>query len=185
MNDFNEFVKSIKAGGVVLYLSDTIWALGCDPSNTTAVERIVQLKNRAEHKSFIVLVDNFRFLERIVPDFPEICYDLIDMSTEPLTIIYPNARGLAKQVLAADGSVGIRLTKDPYALSYLKALNGPLLSTSANISGEPYPNSFEAIHPAIIKGVDYILEVQNKKPNSKPSKIIKIGLDSSIQIIRS
>lgn len=184
MSNFDEFVKTIKSGGTVLYLSDTIWGLGCDPANEAAVEKIIALKNRPENKSFIVLTDHFRFLERIVPEFPEVCYDLIDLSTEPLTIIYPNAKGLSKQVLAEDGSVGIRLTKDPYCMSYLKALGGPLLSTSANLSGEPFPKSFEDIHPSILKGVDYILENKIKKSNPKPSKIIKIGLDSRIEIIR-
>jgi L-threonylcarbamoyladenylate synthase len=184
MSNFDEFVKTIKAGGTVLYLSDTIWGLGCDPSNEAAVQKIIQLKNSPEKKSFIVLTDHFRFLERMVPEFPEVCYDLVDFSADPLTIIYPNAKGLAKQVLAEDGSVGIRITKDPYCISYLKALNGPLLSTSANFSGDPFPKSFEEIHPSIIKGVDYILQSKDRKSNPKPSKIIKIGLDSSIEIIR-
>lgn len=184
MNNFDEFVKTIKSGGTVLYLCDTIWGLGCDPSNEAAVEKIIQLKNRPENKSFIVLTDHFRFLECIVPEFPEVCYDLIDYSTEPLTIIYPNAKGLAKQVCAEDGSVGIRLTKDPYCMSYLKALKGPLLSTSANLSGQPFPKNFDDIHPNIKNGVDYILKTTEKKGSAKPSKIIKIGLDSSIEIIR-
>jgi L-threonylcarbamoyladenylate synthase len=184
MSNFDEFVKTIKAGGTVLYLSDTIWGLGCDPKNETAVEKVIQLKKSHENKSFIVLTDHFRFLEHMVPEFPEVCYDLIDFSTDPLTIIYPNAKGLAKQVLAEDGSVGIRLTKDPYCMSYLKALNGPLLSTSANLSGEPFPKSFHDIHPSIIAGVDYILECKQERKNPRPSKIIKIGLDSKIDIIR-
>lgn len=184
MNNFDEFVKTIKSGGTVLYLSDTIWGLGCDPSNEAAVEKIISLKKRPEEKSFIVLIDHFRFLERMVPEFPEVCYDLIDLSTEPLTIIYPNAKGLAKQVTAKDGSVGIRLTKDPYCMSYLKALKGPLLSTSANLNGEPFPKNFDEIHPSIKNGVDYILNTTEKRGTSKPSKIIKIGLDSRIEIIR-
>jgi L-threonylcarbamoyladenylate synthase len=184
MNNFSEFVKTVRAGGVVLYLSDTIWALGCDPTNELAVEKIIQLKNRTDNKSFIVLIDHFRFLERIVPEFPEVCYDLMELSTEPLTIVYPKARGLAKKVLSNDGSVGIRLSKDPYTLSYLKALNAPLLSTSANRSGDPYPKCFEDIHTDIVKGVDYILENKGNDKSTKPSKIIKIGLDSSIEIIR-
>lgn len=184
MNNFDTFVKTIKSGGTVLYLSDTIWGLGCDPSNESAVEKIIQLKNRPTEKSFIVLTDHFRFLEKIVPEFPEVCYDLVDLSTDPLTIIYPNAKGLAKQVTAEDGSVGIRVTKDPYCISYLRALNGPLLSTSANLSGEPFPKSFKDIHPSIIAGVDYILECTQERKNPRPSKVIKIGLDSRIEIIR-
>jgi len=108
----------------------------------------------------------------------------VDLSTEPLTIVYPNARGLAKKVTAEDGSVGIRLTKDPYCISYLQALNAPLLSTSANLSGEAFPKSFKEVHPSIIQGVDYILETKIERENPKPSKIIKIGLDSRIEIIR-
>ncbi|WP_430406970.1 L-threonylcarbamoyladenylate synthase [Fluviicola sp.] len=178
-------IEALKAGKTILYPSDTIWGLGCDATNEKACQRIFEIKNRPENKSFILLVDSFQMIEKYIPEFPPVCYDLVDLSDKPLTIIYPNAQGLAPSVLAADGSVGIRLTKDPICLSLIRSIRLPIVSTSANISGQPFPTSFEAIDPNIKEHVDAILEIRTNEQLSTPSQIIKIGLDSSIQVIRS
>ncbi|MDF3025938.1 MAG: Sua5/YciO/YrdC/YwlC family protein [Fluviicola sp.] len=178
-------IEALKTGKTILYPSDTIWGLGCDATNEEACQRILKIKERPENKSFILLVDSFQMIEKYIPEFPEVCYDLVDLSDKPLTIIYPNAQGLAPSVIAQDGSVGIRLTKDPICLSLIRSIRKPIVSTSANISGSPFPTSFSSIDPKIKTQVDAIVEARLNEQLTAPSQIIKIGLDSSIQVIRS
>lgn len=180
-----QVIEALRAGEVILYPSDTIWGLGCDATNEEACKRILDIKKRPATKSFIILVDSFQMLERYIPDFPEVCYDLVDLSEKPLTIIYPNAKNLAPSVLAEDGSVGIRLTKDPICLSLIRSIKKPLVSTSANLSGKAFPKSYKEIDPSIIESVDAIVKERLTEEMIIPSQIIKIGLDSSIKIIRS
>jgi L-threonylcarbamoyladenylate synthase len=178
-------IEALKTGKTILYPSDTIWGLGCDATNEKACQRILEIKQRPENKSFILLVDSFQMIEKYIPEFPAVCYDLVDLSDKPLTIIYPNAQGLAPSVLAPDGSVGIRLTKDPLCLSLIRSIRLPIVSTSANISGQPFPTNFGRIDNKIKTQVDSILELRTNEELDTPSQIIKIGLDSSIQVIRS
>jgi L-threonylcarbamoyladenylate synthase len=178
-------IEALKTGKTILYPSDTIWGLGCDATNEEACQQILKIKERPENKSFILLVDSFQMIEKYIPEFPAVCYDLADLSDKPLTIIYPNAHGLAPSVIAKDGSVGIRLTKDPICLSLIRSIRKPIVSTSANISGSEFPTNFSAIDPKIKTQVDAIVEARLNEQLSTPSQIIKIGLDSSIQIIRS
>jgi len=178
-------IEALKTGKTILYPSDTIWGIGCDATNEAACQRILEIKERPENKSFILLADSFQMIEKYIPEFPSVCYDLVDLSDKPLTIIYPNAQGLAPGVLAEDGSVGIRLTKDPICLSLIRSIRKPIVSTSANISGEPFPPNFKDIDPRIKERVDAILELRTSEQLTTPSQIIKIGLDSSIQVIRS
>lgn len=168
----------------ILYPTDTIWGLGCDATNDDACKRLHALKNRPANKSFIVLVDSFNMLERYIPEFPEVCYELIDFATRPLTIIYPHARGLSPEVLAEDGSVGIRLTNDRTCLNLIRALKKPLVSTSANLSGEQAPTCYDDISQEIKEGVDAIVLDRLEEKMTRPSQIIKIGLDGSVQVIR-
>ena len=170
-------------GGTILYPTDTVWGVGCDATNEEACQKILKLKKRPEDKSFIVLVDSIQMLEKYTVSFPEVCYDLIDYAVRPLTIIYPNAKGLAPSVLAKDGSVGIRVTQDPFCIKLIRTLKRPIVSTSANISGEKTPILFEQISQAIKEGVDLVVPA-HVKTNAQPSQIIKIGEDSSIKIIR-
>ncbi len=180
-----KIIEALKAGKIILYPSDTIWGIGCDATNEEACTRILEIKERPASKSFILLADSFQMIEKYIPEFPEVCYDLVDLSDKPLTIIYPNAQGLAPGVLAEDGSVGIRLTKDPICLALIRSIRKPLVSTSANISGQPFPANFSSIDPKIKERVDGILELRTHEQLSTPSQVIKIGLDSSIQVIRS
>lgn len=177
-------IELLRQGKTILYPSDTIWGLGCDATNEGACQKIFEIKNRPENKSFIILVDGFRMLEKYVPEFHEVCYDLVDFATKPLTIIYPKAKDLAPSILAEDGSIGIRITKDPTCLKLIRGMRKPLVSTSANISGEPSPKSFSEIDERIKSGVDGILEEHLNDKMDKPSQIIKIDLDGTVKIIR-
>jgi L-threonylcarbamoyladenylate synthase len=177
-------IEQLKSGGIILYPSDTIWGLGCDATNDEACQRIHELKERPANKSFIVLVDGFPMLERYVPDFNPVCYELADLATRPLTIIYPSAKALAPSVLAEDGTVGIRITTDVNCLKLIRAIRKPIVSTSANLSGQTSPTCFDEIDPSIKNGVDAILEDRLTEKMITPSQIIKIGLDGSVTVIR-
>jgi L-threonylcarbamoyladenylate synthase len=182
--DLTQAINHLKEGGTILFPTDTIWGLGCDATDEAACQRIMEIKQRPEEKSFVLLADSFQMIEKYIPEFPEVCYDLADLAEKPLTIIYPNAQDLAPTVLAADGSVGIRLTKDPICLKLIRAIRKPIVATSANVSGEQHPTSFSEINPVIKDGVNAIVMERLNEKCTTPSQIIKIGLDSTIQIIR-
>lgn len=182
--NLNDIIEGMKKGDIILYPTDTIWGLGCDATNEEACQRIHELKKRPDNKSFILLVDGFPMLERYIPEFHEVCYDLADLATSPLTIIYPNAKGIAPSVLAEDGSVGIRITQDPICLKLIRGLRKPLVSTSANISGYAAPTSYSYIEDEIKDGVDHIVMERIEEKMTSPSQIIKIGLGGEVTVIR-
>lgn len=175
--------ETIKNGGIILYPTDTIWGIGCDPKNEEALEKINQLKKRS-NKNFIVLVESERLLSRYAKIIPEVCYDLIDFAEKPLTIIYPKGQFVAKQVLAEDGSIGVRVVKDKFCSTLIQKLKGGITSTSANVSGEKSPVKFEDISDIIKNGVDYIVKLPLENKTPIPSQIIKIGENSEVTIIR-
>jgi L-threonylcarbamoyladenylate synthase len=177
-------IQLLKNGGTLLYPSDTIWALGCDATNDTACKKVIEIKDRPEIKGFIVLVDGFQMLEKYVPEFHPVCYDLADLAHKPLTIIYPTSSKLSPSVFGSDSSVGIRITKDPNCLKLIRGMRKPLLSTSANLSGESIPTTFQEINAAILKKVDGILELRQNEKLTHHSQIIKIELDGSVKVIR-
>ncbi len=177
-------IETLKNGGVILYPTDTIWGIGCDATKEDACQKISQIKNRPDNKSFIILVDSVQMIEKYIPEFPDVCYDLVDLADKPLTIIYPNAKGLAPSILADDGSVGIRVTKDPICLKLIRSMRKPLVSTSANLSGEANPSCFADVNQKIKDQVDAIVMEKLDVKNNVASQIIKIGLDYSIQVIR-
>lgn len=179
-----ELIEALQSGETILYPTDTIWGLGCDATNEQACQKVLEIKNRPIEKSFIVLMDSIQMLEKYVPEFHAICYDLIDLSTAPLTIIYPNAKYLAPAVMANDGSVGIRIPKDKTCLELIRKLKKPIVSTSANFSGEKSPKNYSDINIKIKKSVENILIQRKDEQMSQPSQIIKIGLDGSVQVLR-
>ena len=181
---FKDTISALRDGKILLYPSDTIWGIGCDATNDEACQRITELKGRSDDKSFILLVDSFAMLEYYIPEFPEVCYDLVDLATKPLTIVYPNAQRLAPSVLANDGSVGIRVTKDPNCLKLIRGMRKPLVSTSANLSGSASPNCFDEVQTEIKQGVDLILEERLTEKMTTPSQIIKIGVSGDVKVIR-
>lgn len=179
-----EIIEGLKKGATVLYPSDTIWGLGCDATNEEACQKLLSLKNRPEEKSFILLVDGFQMIDRYIPEYHEVCYDLADLAVKPLTIIYPNAKGLAPSVLAQDGSVGIRITQDPNCLKLIRGLRKPLVSTSANLSGKPSPTCFNDVDDQIKSHVDFIVQERLNEKMVQPSQIIKIGVNGDVLVIR-
>ena len=184
-NDIKKAVDVLKSGGVILYPTDTIWGLGCDATNPEAVARIYQIKQREDSKSMLVLMENPALLERYVNDVPEIAWDLVEISTTPLTVIFPGAKNLAANLIAEDGSIGIRFTKEEFTTKLLQRFRRPIVSTSANISGQKSPSFFDEIPEEIKSQVDYIVEYRQDDINpAQPSSIIKLWPGGRIDIIR-
>lgn len=174
----------LKNGGVILYPTDTIWGLGCDATNPEAVKRIYDIKKRADHKSMLVLLDDTGKIASYA-EVPDIALDLIEVADKPTTIIYPNARRLAPNLIAEDGTIGIRITREEFTRSLLFRFNRPIVSTSANISGEPAPRFFEEISEEIKTAVDYIVGYRrNDRTPASPSSIIKLGTRGEVEVIR-
>jgi len=184
-DDIKKALEVLKSGGIILYPTDTIWGIGCDATNEKAVEKIYKIKNREDSKSMLVLMENPALLERYVTEVPEIAWDLIEIATTPLTIIFSKAKNLAKNLIAEDGSIGIRFTKEAFSSQLLQRFRRPLVSTSANISGEKSPAYFDEISEEIRNQVDYVVEYrQDDNTPSQPSSIIKLGVGGQIEIIR-
>lgn len=184
-DDIKESLNILRKGGIILYPTDTIWGLGCDPTNESAVNGIFKLKSREENKSLIILADGVSMIERYVNDIPEIVYELIDVSETPLTIIYPDAKNLASGVGGDDGSVGIRICKDEFCSELISRFRKPIVSTSANFSGNPSPGNFSEIDKNLIDKVDYVVKYrQDDRSKNSVSPVIKINKDGSIKIIR-
>jgi L-threonylcarbamoyladenylate synthase len=187
--NYNEEIKKaievMRNGGVILYPTDTIWGIGCDATNEEAVKKVYEIKKRADSKALICLVDSEAKIDFYVKDVPPVAWDLIELSTKPLTVIYDGARNLAPNLLAEDGSVGIRVTNEEFSKQLCFRFRKAVVSTSANISGEPSPRSFADISDEIKNAVDYIVGVrQNEKGGVKPSSIIKLGAGGVVQVIR-
>lgn len=183
--DIKKACEVLQAGGIILYPTDTIWGIGCDATNEAAVQRIYQLKQRADNKAMLVLIDNEVKLETYVSEVPDIAWELINVAYKPLTIIYPKARNLAPNLLADDGSVGIRVTHEEFSRRLCQTYRKPLVSTSANISGELSPANFDEVSETIRAGVDYIVKWrQDDYTKAQPSGIIKLGKGGLIQVIR-
>lgn len=184
-DDIQKSLEVLKNGGVILYPTDTIWGIGCDATNEEAVKRIYSIKKREDSKSMLVLMENPALLDRYVDDVPEIAWDLVEITTTPLTVIYPKAKNLAPNLIAEDGSIGIRFTKETFTSQLLQRFRRPLVSTSANISGEKSPLIFAEITDEIKSQVDYIVGYrQDDVVPAKPSSIIKLGPGGRIDIIR-
>ncbi|WP_230937172.1 L-threonylcarbamoyladenylate synthase [Psychroserpens luteolus] len=174
----------LKQGKLILYPTDTVWGIGCDASNYEAVKKVYKLKQRADSKALICLVNNYSMLEKHVDNVPQMAYNILDIAVKPTTIIYDNPAGVAENLIANDNTLAIRVVKDKFCEQLIKQLKKPLVSTSANISGQPTPKSFKEISEEILKGVDYVVNLQSEKSDIKPSSIIKLGNDGSIKIIR-
>lgn len=175
----------LKNGGIILYPTDTVWGLGCDATNEEAVARINAIKGRKEDKSFIILLDSEAKLPSYVTEIPDVAYDLIEYAENPLTIIFSGAKNLAKSVINADGSIGIRIVKHDFCQQLLQRFRKPITSTSANLSGEPSPAFFDEIDHDIRNAVDYIVDwEQELRTQKKPSTIMKLGPSGQFSFIR-
>ncbi len=180
----NEIVEILKSGGTILYPTDTIWGIGCDATNVEAVEKIFEIKKREKTKSMIILVETEKRLQDLV-DVPEMAWEIMDLSEKPVTFVYDSPRGLPQELLAEDGTIGIRLVKDTFCRNLISKLNRPLVSTSANFSGEKSPMSFADINPEVIRLVDYaVTERRDSVSKYSGSSVIRIWADNRIKILR-
>ena len=196
--DIQEALRVLRAGGIIVYPTDTVWGIGCDATNAEAVKRIYALKQREDSKSMIVLLDSPAKLNYYVADIPDAAWALLEASDfsedseysedsdhKPLTIIYPGARNMAPNVIAEDGSIGIRITNEPFSKALCEQLRHPLVSTSANISGHPTAHWFAEIEQAILDGADYVCRFMREDDTAyEPSSIIKLNADGTFRIIR-
>ncbi len=183
--DLRQAIKVLTAGGLILYPTDTIWGIGCDATNVEAVRKIYRLKQREDSKAMIILLDSENRLPHYVREIPEIAWQLIDVSDKPLTIIYPGAKNLASNLIAENGSVGIRIVKDDFCRSLIMQFKRPIVSTSANISGKPAPALYDEISAEIKDGVDYKVKWRQEELSpGKPSSIIELGIGGEFKILR-
>lgn len=183
--DIRKALDVLNKGGVILYPTDTVWGIGCDATNPDAVRRIYEIKRRTDSKALLVLVDSEAKIQFYVRDVPEVAWDLTELSTKPMTIVYDDARNLAENLLAEDGSVGIRVTREAFSKELCFRFKRAIVSTSANISGEPSPHCFAAISDEIKQAVDYIVSYRRDDTSkSKPSSVVRLRKNGEISIIR-
>ena len=183
--DIRRAVEVMNQGGVILYPTDTIWGLGCDATNPEAVKRIYEIKQRTDAKALISLVDSETKVQFYVKEVPEIAWDVMELSEKPMTVVFDGGRNLAPNLLAEDGSVAIRITKEAFSKELCMRMKRAVVSTSANISGQPAPRCFSEISEEIKKAVDYICTSrQDEPPTQTASSIIKLGAGGEVTIIR-
>lgn len=184
-DDIETAAAVMRRGGVIVYPTDTVWGLGCDARNPKAVRRIFEIKRRSDSKALITLVDSEAMLERTVEDVPEVASQLIEAAVEPVTVIYDRGCGVAPELLAEDGSIGVRLTREPFSAALCRAMRGPVVSTSANFSGEPTPLDFKSIDPSLLAMADYVCRSRrDEAPVAKASSVIKISAGGLFKILR-
>jgi L-threonylcarbamoyladenylate synthase len=183
-SEVHKAFEVIQNGGIILYPTDTVWGIGCDATNAEAVKKIYALKQREESKSMIVLINGEKMMYNVFKDIPETAWQILDLSEKPTTLILDNPRNVAANIIADDKTLGVRMVKEPFCFKLMERMKRPLVSTSANISGNVTPKSFKEISPEIIKGVDYVVNLHHDKICDKPSTIIKLSLDNQVKIIR-
>ena len=183
--DLNQALETLKNGGLILYPTDTIWGIGCDATNPAAVEKVFALKGRDKSKSMLILLHSDNQLASYVRDIPEVAYELIDVSDRPITIVYSGAKNLAENAIAEDGSIGIRIVNHPFCQQLLQRFKKPVISTSANLSGQPSASTFDEIDELIKEKVDYIVKFgQNEDAIGTPSIVMKLDPSGKIEFLR-
>lgn len=184
-DEIKKACEVMRGGGVILYPTDTVWGIGCDATNEEAVKRVFEIKRRADSKAMLVLVDSPVKVEYYVEEVPQVAWDLIEMAVRPLTIIYDGARNLAPNLIASDGTAGIRVTGEEFSKQLCFQFRKAIVSTSANVSGEPAPAVFSEISDEIKDAVDYVVDFRREETgHPKPSSIIKLGRGGEVKIIR-
>lgn len=191
MNDYRDDIRSavevLRKGGVILYPTDTVWGLGCDATCSEAVRRIFQIKQRQDSKALITLVGSLAQLERTVDGIPEVAYQLLEVAVDPLTIVYdgiaPGSR-IAPELLAPDGTIGVRMTEEAFSSQLCRAFGRPIVSTSANISGKATPATFAEISEEIKNAVDYVCTSRRADGPARPSGVMRLSADGMFKIIR-
>lgn len=183
-DEINKSYEVVKSGGLLCYPTDTVWGIGCDATNAEAVAKIYELKQREESKAMICLVSDMKMLNQYVESVPEAAYDIIKYASHPTTIIYDNPIRVAENLVSSDNTLAIRVAKDEFCKKLIRKLRRPLVSTSANLSGDPSPKEYKEIHPAILEGVDYVVNLHRTKKNTQPSTIIQLKNDGTVKVIR-
>ena len=183
-DEINKALEVLKRGQLLLYPTDTVWGIGCDATRADAVQKIYELKKRESSKAMICLVDSERMLERYIQEIPDAAYDILHLATRPTTIIYDGPVGVAKNLIAEDDTLAIRVTQAAFSKKLIQTFRKPIVSTSANISGAPTPTHFKQISSDVITGVDYVVQQEEISQHPKPSSIIKLNRSGVVQIIR-
>ncbi len=183
--EINKTIEVLTAGGLILYPTDTVWGIGCDATNVEAVQKVYKLKQREDSKALICLVANDAMLERHVLEVPDMAYDIMDLSTKPTTIVFDDPKGVAKNLVAKDNTLAIRVASDKFCQYLINKFKKPIVSTSANISGKSTPKQFSEIEEPILEGVDYIVNLERGKKAHTPSAIIKLSADGTVKVIRA
>lgn len=174
----------LKRGGVILYPTDTVWGIGCDATNAEAVDKVFEIKKRAESKALICLVSDFKMLNQYIQEVPEVAYDILKYAVKPTTVIYDDPIRVAENLVGKDNSLGVRVVQDDFCRMLIKKFRRPIVSTSANISGEKTPSNYKEITPVILDAVDYVVNLQRNKKSAQPSSIIKLKNDGTVTVIR-
>lgn len=182
--EISNALQVLKEGGLLLYPTDTVWGIGCDATNVEAVKKVFQLKGREDSKALICLVADDRMLGRYVKEIPKVAFDIFEVSEDPITIIYDDAQNLAENLIAEDNSIAIRIPDDEFCFQLLRRFGKPIVSTSANLSGQPTPKTYKEIDVQILKGVDYVVNLHREKICTKASSIIKLSANGKVKIIR-
>ena len=184
--EIEKAIEVLSRGGVIIYPTDTIWGIGCDATNAEAVRRVYEIKGRAESKALIVLTDSMAKVQGYVQEVPDVAWDLVEVSDKPLTIVYPGAKQLADNLVSEDGSIAIRVTQEAFSKRLCEQFRRPIVSTSANKSGEPAASRFSEISDDILSAVDYVVEYRQEEVEAgRASSIIKLGIHGEIEIIRA
>lgn len=174
----------LKRGGLILYPTDTVWGIGCDATHPDAIDRVYKLKQRIESKSMVCLVNDFKMLNQFVEEIPEVAYDILKYAVKPTTIIYDDPIRVSENIIAPDNTLALRVVQDDFCKQLCRKFRRPIVSTSANISGQPTPGSFNEISKEIKDGVDYIVDLYKTEQSGKPSAIIKLSKDGQVKVIR-
>ena len=182
--DIDIALKTLKKGGLLLYPTDTVWGIGCDATNYEAVQKIFELKKREDSKTMICLVDSIQMLNQYIEEIPETAYPILKYANTPTTIIYDRPLRVSENLIAQDNTLAIRMVQNGFCGELLKRFKKPIVSTSANISGNPTPKVFQEIENDILKGVDYVVTLERDKKPAKPSSIIKLSTNGEVKIIR-
>ena len=183
-SEIEKTLAVLKRGGLILYPTDTVWGIGCDSSNPEAIDKIYKLKQREDSKSMICLVHDFKMLNQFVEEIPEVAYDILKYADKPTTIIYDDPIRVSQNIIAPDNSLAIRVVNDTFAKTLVRKFRRPIISTSANVSGQKTPMTFKQISPEILEGVDYVVDFERNKKSHNPSAIIKLTMDGQVKIIR-
>ncbi|MCF0160023.1 MAG: threonylcarbamoyl-AMP synthase [Bacteroidaceae bacterium] len=182
--DINNAVEVLRKGGVILYPTDTVWGIGCDATNEEAVRKVYEIKRREDNKAMLVLVDSENRIQRYISQVPNVAWDVIELATNPLTVIFNGAKNLPANLVGEDGTLGIRVTREPFSQQLCYRFSRPIVSTSANFSGEPSARCFDEISEELKGMVDYVCTSRRNEQNGKPSSIIKLGPSGEVEVIR-